>query len=465
MKIKRLSAIYFLLDLFGSAAALIIFYSLMIKTGMAQPVSTTVSLFELAIYSIFWTVLYAMTGFYHVSLKRSRLAELIYSFIVTLFGVMICFLVMIFYEHVIITSIIYPGSLVLLFVLQFTLTYFTRLTVTSTTARKVHKGYWGYNTIIIGSNGKAADILRKIKQEKIPSGNIISGYVYHGQEDSGVLKTQLESLGSTDDLQKIILEKNIEEVIIAIEENEHGILGEIIDKLEYTDITIKAIPSLRDILTGRVRQSSIFGTPLLEIQNKPMSVWQSNIKEIMDYLVAFSLLLIMLPVIIILAVIIKLHDGGRVIYSQERTGKDGRQFRIYKFRSMRENAENDEPLLSGRNDERVTPVGRFMRKHRLDEVPNLVNVLRGEMSLVGPRPERKYFIDQIVRKAPHYRRLHRVKPGITSWGQVKFGYATSVDEMIERMEYDILYIENMSLLIDLKILIYTAITILKGKGV
>jgi lipopolysaccharide/colanic/teichoic acid biosynthesis glycosyltransferase len=132
---------------------------------------------------------------------------------------------------------------------------------------------------------------------------------------------------------------------------------------------------------------------------------------------------------------------------------------------MHHNAETDLPLLSDKNDKRITPIGRFMRKHRLDEIPNLINVVKGEMSLVGPRPEREYFIDQIVKKAPHYRRLHKVKPGITSWGQVKYGYASDVDSMIERLEYDLLYLENMSLLIDLKIIIYTAIIILKGKGV
>ncbi len=132
---------------------------------------------------------------------------------------------------------------------------------------------------------------------------------------------------------------------------------------------------------------------------------------------------------------------------------------------MNVDAEPDKPLLSNKNDNRITAFGSFMRKHRIDEIPNLVNVLKGEMSLVGPRPERQYFINQIVKKAPHYRRLHKVKPGITSWGQVKYGYASDVDSMIERLEYDLLYLENMSLLIDLKIIIYTVIDIIKGKGV
>lgn len=166
-----------------------------------------------------------------------------------------------------------------------------------------------------------------------------------------------------------------------------------------------------------------------------------------------------------LAILIRISGKGSVIYSQERIGKNGRPFTIYKFRSMQAGAESGKPLLSSRNDDRITPIGRFMRKHRLDEIPNFINVLKGEMSLVGPRPERQYFIDQIVKRAPHYRRLHKVKPGITSWGQVKYGYASDVDSMIERLEFDLLYLENMSLSIDLKIIIYTIIIILKGKGV
>lgn len=189
------------------------------------------------------------------------------------------------------------------------------------------------------------------------------------------------------------------------------------------------------------------------------------IKVLIDYTCTIICLILLIPVILILAIIIKSSGGGPVLYSQKRVGRYGKSFTIYKFRSMHAGNRDGFPLLSGKNDKRLTPVGRFMRKHKLDEIPNFINVLKGEMSLVGPRPEQQYFVDQILRQEPKYRILHNVKPGITSWGQVKYGYASTVKEMVERLEYDLYYYENRSLWFDLKIVFYTAGTILRGAGV
>ena len=193
--------------------------------------------------------------------------------------------------------------------------------------------------------------------------------------------------------------------------------------------------------------------------------FQSFIKMIMDYLVSMIILLIISPFLLLLSLIIKITGKGPVIYSQDRIGKNGRPFSIYKFRSMVYNAEFGEPMLSATDEERVTRIGRFLRKYRIDEIPNFINVLRGELSIVGPRPERKFFIDQIVKLVPEYTELQKVKPGITSWGQVKFGYASNVDEMIKRLEYDLYYMKNRSLLFDVKIFFYTIGIIFKGKGI
>ena len=468
MKYRGLSILYLVFDLAGSAAAWTIFFilrnRLIVPDGQEPLVVPGFFIAGLIITPLAWVLLYLLTGFYVVSLKRSRIVELYYSLAVTIPGVFIMFFILLLNDFIIGTEY-YLSLLETLFLLQFTLTYIPRLIITSITASKVHKGLLGYKTLIIGSNGMAYDVFRKINTEKIRAGNIIAGYVSVENGKSDLFSGSLQHLGNLGQLPDVIREHKIEEVIIAIEENEHYKIGLIIGKLEYSDVTVKAIPSLKDILTGRVEHTAIFGTPLLEIPSRLMPEWQANIKQISDYILAVVLLVISSPLILVLSLLIHYYDRGPVIYSQSRIGKNGKPFTIYKFRSMHTDAEKGSPMLSNSVDDRITPVGRFMRKHRLDEIPNLLNVLKGEMSFVGPRPERQYFIDMITEKAPHYLRLMKVKPGITSWGQVKYGYASSVDQMIERLEYDLLYLENMTLIIDLKILIYTFFIILKGKGV
>jgi exopolysaccharide biosynthesis polyprenyl glycosylphosphotransferase len=318
---------------------------------------------------------------------------------------------------------------------------------------------------MIGSNGRASEILREFEDGKIVTGNRIVGFINGNSSSEGQLDEKVEHLGSVSDVKQVVEDHDIEEVIITLDTSEHQAVSEIINTLSGTSVIIKASPDIHDILTGKVKVHSIFGLPLIQVTHSLMPVWQENVKRLLDVILGLLALIVLSPLIIILMIGVKLSSPGPIILRQERIGRYGEPFTLYKFRSMFIDAEKNGPELSRKNDDRVTNFGKFMRQRKLDEIPNFLNVLKGEMSLVGPRPERQYFIDQITQQAPHYVHLHRVKPGITSWGQVKYGYAANVDEMIRRLKYDLLYIENMSLFVDFQIMIYTVLAVFRKENI
>lgn len=470
MKNRRLSIIYILFDVLGAQLAWSLFFffrKLVIEQKIFGPDYTIKAdnrlLLGLALIPLFWVTLNFLAGFYNNPLRKSRLSDLGMTFFITLSGTIVLFFALIL-DDVIIKYSNYYLSFAVLFLLQFLLTYIPRFFITSHTVHSVHKGKIGFNTLLIGANGRALDIYRKISSQPRSTGNNFIGFLSKPGQDNSELEKYIENLGSFDDLERILNSKNVEEVIIAIENAEKEELGKLIAYLRNTSVIIKAAPVMYDLLLGRIKMSTILGTPLIHIYSYSMPSWQYNIKRILDYCIAFFSLILLSPLSLALAIIIKVSSKGPVLFRQRRIGKNGKEFMIYKFRSMNINAEKEGPSLSSKDDRRVTTIGRYMRKHRLDEIPNFFNVIKGDMSIVGPRPERKYYIDKILMKAPHYRHLLRVKPGITSWGQVKFGYASNVEEMIDRLEYDLIYLDNMSLYVDFKIIIYTLLTIIRGRG-
>lgn len=419
---------------------------------------------SLLLNTFFWIILYAIAGSYNTSLyKKSRLNEITTTCIETLIGSLILLFILFLNDSEEHYTYFYYVFFTLIF-LQTVLTYTGRLILLSVARKHIAQKKIFFNSLIIGNNQKSQEAFKELNKNYETSGHRMLGFLALDKISGNGLAKSLPCLGYIDDMETIIRQKNIQEVIIALEKTDHALMNKVISILTGHNVEIKLVPETLEILSGSVKVKDVPGAVLIDIDTGPMPAWQSNMKRLLDVLFSFISLLLFSPLLLFVAVRTGMSSPGPIIFTQERIGCKGRKFMIHKFRSMYQDAEKNGPALSSDDDIRITTWGKIMRKWRLDELPQLWNILKGEMSFVGPRPERKFYIDQIHKQTPFFRYLLKVKPGLTSWGMVQFGYASNVNEMIERMKYDLVYVENVSLLLDLKIILYTLTTIMHGKG-
>jgi polysaccharide biosynthesis protein PslA len=466
---KRALRILVLLDYLSAAIAWLSFWIYRHELLSNLSFKSTLNLFQtrdfiinLVVIPVCWLFLYTLSGTYFDLYRKSRLNEINRTLISCIFGSVLVALFVFANDNRDYSYFISMTGHYLLMHTIYTLVF--RLLLLNHVKNNLISGAAGYNTLIIGGNQQAINVYKQVKDNPKVLGNIFKGFIYSNKEASNGMSHFLPQLGDLSQLENIIDQNAIEEVIVAVDSSEHHLLENIITRLCYRPVVVKLLPDTYDIISGSVKTSNVYDAVLIHIHPDLMVDWQRVCKRVIDICFSLLAMLILMPVYIFAAIAVRFSSKGSILYKQERIGLFGKPFYIYKFRSMVVGAEANGPLLSSKEDPRITGWGRFMRKWRIDEIPQFFNILIGDMSLVGPRPERKHYIDIISQSHPHYKYLHKVKPGLTSWGMVQYGYAENVEQMIDRMKYDLLYIENCSLALDIKIMLYTLMVIFQGRG-
>ncbi|HNX89229.1 MAG TPA: sugar transferase [Paludibacteraceae bacterium] len=415
---------------------------------------------NLFLFPVFSVVIHYLTGYYENPIKESKTLEFFTTLVASATISIIIFFVLLL-DDIVISYLNYYYSLTVLFLLLFFITLIFRTLLSWRVRRNFYRKKWTKKTLVIGTGANAQKIASGIERNQLF--NTITGFIQVDSAEKSVEPKMI--VGNLQNLKEFIEKQDVKEVIVALDDADEHKIFKIISNLFQYDIDIRFTPRQYEIVTGKARINHYGINPLVSINNTTMNDWEVSVKRTFDIIISAVALILLLPLMIYIGLKIKIDSKGPVLYRQKRIGRNGVEFEILKFRTMFTGSENGKPKLSSANDERITNTGRTLRKYRLDEIPQFWNVLKGDMSIVGPRPERKFFIDQIVKEAPYYCLLYRIRPGLTSWGPIKIGYSDTLEKMIERLDYDIIYMENMSLLTDIKILVSTLEILFRGKGI